>query len=531
MDELITKKKKNSLLFSDAARKKLFEGIDITAKAVGSTMGPKGKTVLIQEDEKAPIVTKDGVTVSRSIHLKNNIEAMGSELIKQAAIRTNDMAGDGTTTATVLAHSLVQNGLKMMSSGHDAIELKKDMERVVKDVCEKIKLSSKKIESFEEIVHVGTISANGDKNVGEIIAQAVEKVGRMGVITVEEAKGTETSLHVVDGLLFGSGYLSPYFITNQEKMNVTYENAKVLVTDKKIDSLQSIVGILEWIHKQSLPLIIIAEDVDGDALQGAVLNKIKSGLKIVAVKAPHYGKMRHETLEDIAVVTGATLISSQTGEDISKITPEKLGTCKKIQVDSKSTVLIGQDSRKEEIKQRANELAEQLEDPTLNEIEKNNLKTRIAKLSKGIGVIKVGGSTELEMIELKYRIEDALNATWAALDEGVVEGGGLALYNIAKEIKETSPGVTLVKNACLEPFRKIVTNAGLSVTHELDRIEKAKKKNKKAGLDVATGMIVLDVFEKGIIDPAKVPRVALENAASVAGVFLSLDAIVFEEDD
>lgn len=533
MDKINNSKKKNKLIFSHEAREKLFRGIDQTAQAVGTTMGPKGKTVLIQEDDKMPIVTKDGVTVCRSIQLSDPVEAMGSELVKQAATRTNDVAGDGTTTATVLTHALVSEGLKMLTAGHDSIELKRELEVVVREISDKIRLRSKKIKSHDEIVHVGTISANGDKDVGKIIAYAVDKVGQSGIVTVEEARGTETSVHVVDGMMFPNGFLSPYFVTNPEKMSAVYENCYVLVTDKKIDSLQSIVGILEWIHGKSASLLIIADEVAGDALQGIVLNKVKSGLKVVAVKAPSYGKMRQSTLEDIALMTGATFISSQTGEDLSKISHEKLGQCRKVNVDSKSTIIVGLGQNKSEIEKRVEELEYQLDDPSLTELEINNLKTRIARLSKGIGVIRVGGTTEFEMLELKYRIEDALNATWAALSEGIVEGGGIALYDVSQGIKSNTPGARLVKNACVKPFEKIVRNAGLSPTDQLNKLMRTRKRNKLAGIDVSTGKIVKNVFEVGIIDPAKVVRVALENAASVAGTFLSLNAIVYnpEKDD
>lgn len=528
MDNINFQKRRNRLLFSDSAREKLFKGIDLTARAVGTTMGPKGKTVLIQEGDHSPIVTKDGVTVCKSIQLEDPVESMGSELVKQAASKTNELAGDGTTTATILTHALVKEGLKMVSARHDAIELKNDMERIVDEVIKNLRERSKKVSTHEEIVHVATISANGDRKIGEIIANAVEEVGRNGVVTVEEARGTKTTVHVVDGMVFSNGYLSPYFVNNPEKMCVTYENTLILVTDKKIDSLNSIVGILQAVHGSNQSLMIVADDVTGDALSGIVLNKVKSNLKVVAIKAPSYGKMRQATLEDLAIMTGATFVSAQMGTDMSKIGREHLGTCKKINVDSKSTIIVGSTDTKDDVKKRVSDLEIQLNDPTLTDLERDNLKTRIARLSKGIGVIKVGGTTELEMIELKYRIEDALNATWAALDEGIVEGGGLALYESANAVKDETPGALLVKEACKRPFSEIVRNAGLSPTDQFNKLINSRRRNKHSGIDVSTGKIVKDVFERGIIDPTKVERIALENAASIAGTFLSLDAIVYD---
>jgi chaperonin GroEL len=519
------------VIFKNDARRQLFAGIEIAAEAVSTTLGPKGKTVLIQRKGEAPIVTKDGVTVSKSIKLKDPVKRMGAELIREAASQTNEIAGDGTTTATVLTHAMVKEGLKLLEAGYPSRELCKGIEIARARVDAELVSAAKRLTTSEEIAQVGTISANGDRKIGDLIAAAMDKVGRDGIITVEDAKGMATTLEVVEGMQFDRGYLSPYFVTNQDRMNVVYNDAKVLLTDKKLNNLRELVPILEKVMQGRNPLVIIAEDVEGEALQGLVLNRVNANLPVVAVKAPGYGQHRHDLLSDISVLTGAKLVSASTGLKLESLTLKDLGNLKRVVVDAKSTTLVGTGAERPLVDTHVANLRSQLEDVTLSTDEVAKLKVRIAKLASGVAVIRVGGATEVEMIERKYRIEDALNATRAAAEEGIVPGGGMALGTIAAAgldeglSQEESMGAAIVKRACLAPLRRIAENAG--VTPEV--VLRELLLNPGKGYNAATGEYV-DLIAAGVIDPVKVTRTALKNAASVATTFLSLDAVVFEEE-
>lgn len=525
----------SEILFGKEAREKLYAGLETAAKAVTTTMGPKGKTVVIKTgDGSVPIVTKDGVTVSKSIKLKDPAQKIGADLLKEASSRTNDVAGDGTTTSSMLTWSLVEEGLKSLNNGNDAIELCKGIEAASGLVLLNLKATAKPINDKEWIVNVGTISANGDKAIGELIAEAMEKVGRDGIITVEEATGMTTNLEVVEGMQFDRGFVSPLFVTNPEKMNVIYNDCLVLLTDKKITTIREMVPLLETIQRNSKPLLIIADDIEGEALHALAVNKVQNVLKVVAIKSPGFGSLKEQLLEDIAVLTGASIVSDKRGTSLEKVTLKDLGKAKKITVDAKSTVIVGNGSTKENIDEHITNLKAQCEDIKLPIDEKAILKNRIAKLSAGAAVIRVGGSTEVEMKERKYRIEDALNATVAAVDEGICAGGGMALLIVRdclNELKKSDHstsfknGVEIVYKSCSAPFKKIVENAG--IIPEMILLELSKIENKDMGYNAATGDIV-NMIEAGIIDPAKVTRTALENAVSVANTFLTLDAVVIE---
>jgi len=523
------------IIFATDARKQLYAGMKLAAEAVSTTLGPKGHTVIIQRPNQSPLVTKDGITVSRSIRLKDPVQRMGADLIREAAAQTNETAGDGTTTATVLTFALVEAGLKLVESGYDRQHVCRGIERGARFINDMLLNGAKLVVTSEEIAQVGTISANGDKEIGRLIAQAMERVGRDGIITVEDAKGMATTLDVVEGMQFDRGYLSPYFVTDMERMRAMYENARILVTDKKLSNLKELVPLLESVSRAQQPLLIIADDVEGDAMSGLVLNRVKGSLKVIAIKAPGYGQHRNELLKDICVLTDATLVSASTGTSLEKFDQKWLGTCKKVAADAKTTTLVGTNTVKAFVDQHVAELRAQLEDVTLTEEDRSKLRVRVARLASGIAVIRVGGATEIEMIERKYRIEDALNATRAAAQEGIVPGGGQALLQcgllLSKEAKEESTerdeaaGVEIMAKACLAPLRKIVENTGVSsdvIIHQL----LAQAGN--TGYNAASGAFE-DLVAAGIIDPCKVTRTALKNAVSVAVTFLSLDAVIFEE--
>jgi chaperonin GroEL len=532
--------KKTRVVFSTEARRELFAGLEVTAEAVSSTLGPKGKTVLIQNNEGAPIITKDGVTVSKSINLKNPLRRMGSEMIREAASRTNDVAGDGTTTSTVLTHAMVKSGLKLLEAGYSSQDLCEGINYATGIVLTHLRDSAKQLTTSEEISQIGTISANGDRNIGELISTAMEKVGRDGIITVEDAKGMSTTLEIVEGMQFDRGYLSPYFVTNHEKMNVSFSEAKVLLTDKKISSLKELIPVLEKTMQSRTPLLIIADDVEGEALQGLVVNKLNANLQIVAIKAPGFGKHREELLNDISILTGAKLISTTTGTKLETAVLSDLGVLKTVVVDAKTSTLVATGTTRNMVEEHVNDLRQQLSDITLSSDEVTKLKVRIAKLASGVAVIKVGGATELEMVERKYRIEDALNATKAAADEGIVPGGGMALFNALENLNASltedltqakKAGVSIIQDACLAPIRRITQNAGQTpevTIKELQRLDSSFKS--VSGYDASTDKFV-DMIQTGIIDPVKVTRTALKNAASVATTFLSLDAVIVEEED
>lgn len=533
------------IVFSGDARKQLYAGIKLAADAVGCTLGPKGKTVLIQRQGQAPLVTKDGVTVSKSIKLKDPVKRMGAELIREAASQTNEVAGDGTTTATVLTAALVEAGLKLVEAGYSPLMVCRGIEHGASLVQAMLVEGAKKIVTSEEIAQVGTISANGDAAIGQLIAEAMEKVGRDGIITVEDAKGMATTMDVAEGMQFDRGYLSPYFVTDAERMRAVYENAFVLVTDKKISSLKDLIPILEQVMRMQKPLLIIAEDVEGEAMTGLVINRVKGQLPVVAIKAPGYGQHRAELLNDICVLTGATLVSAATGVSLEKTTPQQLGQCKKFVTDAKTTTLVGTGATKASVDKHVSELRAQLEDVTLAEDEKNKLRIRIAKLASGVAVVRVGGATEVEMVERKYRIEDALNATRAAAEEGIVPGGGSALYRCSAALladpsldsldREEYAGIEAVATACQAPLRKIISNTGAPVDGILKELEYRNNPVAGAagevppmGYNAATGKFE-NLVAAGVIDPVKVTRSALKHAVSVATTFLSLDAVVYDE--
>lgn len=526
------------VVFAQEARRELFAGLCTTAEAVMCTLGPKGKTVLIQKEGGTPIITKDGVTVSKSINLKDPLKRMGSEMIREAASRTNDIAGDGTTTATVLTYAMVKSGLKLLEAGYSAQDLCAGIDFATKNVLEHLKSSAKQLTTSEEISQVGTISANGDRNIGDLIAQAMDQVGRDGIITVEDAKGMSTSLEIVEGMQFDRGYLSPYFVTNSEKMNVVFQDAKVLLTDRKISTLKELIPILEKTMQNRMPLLIIADEVEGEALQGLVLNKLNASLQVVAIKSPGFGKHREELLNDISILTGAKLISPTTGIKLESITLQDLGTLKKVVVDAKGSTLVATGATKDSVEKHVKDLRFQMQDVTLSIEELTKLKVRIAKLASGVAVIKVGGATELEMIERKYRIEDALNATRAAADEGIVPGGGMALFNALETIAEdqlvnlnqgVKAGVSIVSDACLAPLRRIVHNAGGSGDVVFNELARLKQVEPLLGYNAAKSSYE-NLIHAGVIDPVKVTKTALNNAASVASTFLNLDAVIVEEE-
>lgn len=532
---------RTKVIFSSDARKSLFKGLELVAEAVSCTLGPKGKTVLIQNGETAPIVTKDGVTVSKSIKLKDPVARMGAQLIKEAASQTNDSAGDGTTTATVLTHAMVKSGLKLLEAGYSSKQLCSGIEKATKTVSDMLRDASKQLTTSDEIAQIATVSANGDATVGQLIADAMSKVGHDGIVTVEEAKGMSTVLDVVEGMQFERGYLSPYFVNNSEKMHASYTDAKVLLADHKLNSMRDLLPILEKIAQNRTPLLIIADDVEGEALQALVLNKVNGSLPVVAIRSPGYGSHKEELLRDISVLTGAKIASSSTGNKVNQLTFSDLGSLKRFVVDAKTTTLVASGNTKEAVSKHAQELKTQLQDITLTADEIVKLRTRIAKLSNGVALIKVGGTTEMEMIERKHRIEDALHATRAAMEEGIVPGGGTALfkiwYRLNAELKEGSidPGESIVLDACLSPIRRITNNAGISADVVINELSKSKSIGDKQfepgefGYNAADGTYN-DMVNIGVIDPVKVTRTALKNASSVAMTFLSLDAVVVEED-
>jgi len=524
------------IVFSKDARKKLYNGLRLAAEAVSCTLGPNGKTVLIQNGDNSPIITKDGVTVSKSVKLSDPLEMMGAQLLREAASQTNDIAGDGTTTSTVLTHALVKEGIKLLDAGYNSKKLCFGVDIATKSITKLISEMSTPVESSDKICQIGIISANGDVKIGEIISEAMDKVGRDGIITVEDAKGTLTSLDIVDGMQFDRGYLSPYFVTNNEKMHALYQDAYVLVTDKKVSTLKDLIPILESVVQTRKPLLIIADDVEGEALQGLVLNRVKTQLQIVAIKAPGFGPSRTDYLNDICILTGATLISSMNGTTLDKVTIKELGISKKIVVDAKSTTIVGLESTRSKVNQHVNDLRTRSEDITLGPEELSFLKMRIARLASGVAVIKVGGATEIEMIERKYRIEDALHATKAAAEDGIVPGGGSALFYASEKAKESLltnnhdrdvlAGIEMVLKACKYPLRRIVENSDRSP----DVVEEEMSRNISArlGYDAATNQFI-DLVSAGIIDPAKVTKTALKNSISVAKLFMTLDAVVLNE--
>ena len=515
--------------FSDDARNKLYQGIKKLNDAVKVTMGPRGRNVLIQKSFGAPSITKDGVSVAREIELSDPIEDMGASLVKEVASQTADEAGDGTTTATVLAHAIFKEGLRNITAGANPIEVKRGMDKAAAAIIDELKKASREVNDKKEIEQVASISANSDASIGAIIAEAMDKVGKDGVITVEEAKGINDELEVVEGMQFDRGYISPYFVTNTEKMQVELENPYILLTDKKISTLKDLLPILEEVQKSGRPLLVIAEDIDGEALTTLVLNKLRGILNISAVKAPGFGDRRKAMLEDIAVLTGGEVITDELGKSLDTTTLDSLGVAGSVVIDKDNTTIVNGVGSKELIDARVAQIKTQIED-TSSDYDKEKLQERLAKLSGGVALIKVGAATETEMKEKKDRVDDALSATKAAVEEGVVIGGGSALVRAGAKVTleltgDEAIGFDIVKRAIQAPIKQISENAGFDAGVVANEV--SKQKNENFGFNAATGEYV-DMFEAGIIDPVKVERVALQNAISVSSLLLTTEATVVD---
>jgi chaperonin GroEL len=515
--------------FGADAREKMLRGIDILADAVQVTLGPKGRNVVIDKSFGAPRTTKDGVTVAKEIELADKFENMGAQMVREVASKTNDIAGDGTTTATVLARAIVREGSKSVAAGMNPMDLKRGIDQAVEAVVADLKKRSKKVKSNDEIGQVGTISANGDKEVGDMIAQAMAKVGNEGVITVEEAKGLVTELDVVEGMQFDRGYISPYFITNPDKMVAELNDAMILIHEKKLSSLQPMLPVLEAVVQSGRPLLIIAEEIDGEALATLVVNKLRGGLKVCAVKAPGFGDRRKAMLEDIAIVTGGQVISEDIGIKLENVKLDMLGKAKTVKVDKDNTTIIDGAGQKKDIQSRVAQIKAQIEETT-SDYDKEKLQERLAKLAGGVAVIRVGGATEVEVKERKDRVDDALNATKAAVEEGIIPGGGTALLYAAKALKDLAgdnedqtQGINIVRRAIQYPIRQIVSNAGQEASIVVGKLN--DQKSNTFGYNAQTGLYV-DFIEAGIVDPTKVVRVALQNAASVAGLLITTEAMI-----
>lgn len=519
------------IVFSDQARQQIKQGVDKLANAVKTTLGPKGRNVVISSSFGVPHSTKDGVTVAKAIELKDPIENLGAKMVQEVASKTADHAGDGTTTATVLAQSIYSEGVKAVVAGMNPMDIKRGIETAVKQVVKSIKDQSKEVKHNEEIAQVATVSSNGDKDLGNMIAHAMDKVGKEGVISVEEAKGMETTVDVVEGMQFDKGYMSPYFVTNPDKMLCEFENPYILITDSKISNVQSIVPLLENVSQSGRPFLIIAEDIDGDALSTLVINRLRGGLKICAVKAPGFGESKKETLLDIATLTGATLVSEEMGMKLENTSIQMLGTCKKVTSSKEKTTIVDGSAEKEDVEQRISEIRHQIKSAKL--YGKEQLQERLARLAGGVAVIRIGGSSEIEVKEKKDRIDDALCATRAAVEEGIVCGGGVALLNAIKtldkcqgENQDQQSGISIIKKALETPLRQICSNSGVDGAVIVGKI--LENKDEKFGYDAYKGEYK-DMFKNGIIDPAKVVRSAIEDAASVAGILITTECVISDE--
>ncbi|MEO6694486.1 MAG: chaperonin GroEL [Ignavibacteria bacterium] len=518
------------ITFNTDARAALKRGVDTLANAVKVTLGPKGRNVVIDKKFGAPTVTKDGVTVAKEIELDDPIENMGAQMVKEVASKTSDVAGDGTTTATVLAQAIYREGLKHVTSGANPMDLKRGIDMAVIELVKGLKEISSPIKESKEIAQVGSISANNDTYIGDLISQAMDKVGKDGVITVEEAKGTETAVDVVEGMQFDRGYLSPYFVTNAESMEAELEDPYILIHDKKISTMKDLLPILEKTAQSGRSMLIIAEDIDGEALATLVVNKLRGTLKICAVKAPGFGDRRKAMLEDIAVLTKGTMISEEQGFKLENATVAYLGTAKRVVVDKDNTTIVEGAGAPEDIKKKVNEIKAQM-DKTTSDYDKEKLQERLAKLSGGVAVLKIGASTEIEMKEKKARVEDALHATRAAVEEGIVPGGGVALLRVSSKLDslkdanhDIMTGISIIKRAIEEPIRQIVENSGLEGSVVINKVKEGKG---NFGFNAATE-VYEDLVKSGVIDPTKVTRIALENAASVAGLLLMTEATIVE---
>ncbi|MGB3273198.1 MAG: chaperonin GroEL [Xanthobacteraceae bacterium] len=517
--------------FAGDARDRMLRGVDILANAVKVTLGPKGRNVVIDKSFGAPRITKDGVTVAKEIELEDKFENMGAQMLREVASKTNDKAGDGTTTATVLAQAIVKEGAKSVAAGMNPMDLKRGIDIAVAAVIKDIEKRAKAVASSAEVAQVGTISANGDATIGKMIAQAMQKVGNEGVITVEEAKSLETDVEIVEGMKFDRGYLSPYFITNAEKMIAELEDAYVLLHEKKLSGLQAMLPVLEAVVQSGRPLLIIAEDVEGEALATLVVNRLRGGLKVAAVKAPGFGDRRKAMLEDIAILTGGQLISEELGIKLENVTIQSLGRAKKIVIDKENTTIVGGAGKKKDIEARVQQIKAQIEETT-SDYDREKLQERLAKLAGGVAVIRVGGATEVEVKEKKDRVEDALNATRAAVQEGIVPGGGAALLRAKKAVgrinndnADVQAGINIVLKALEAPVRQIADNAGVEGSIVVGKI--LDNKSETFGFD-AQNEDYVDLVAKGIVDPAKVVRTALQDAASVSGLLITTEAMVAE---
>src|SRR3954468_19315772 len=517
--------------FSTDARDRMLRGVDILANAVKVTLGPKGRNVVLDKSFGAPRITKDGVTVAKEIELEDKFENMGAQMLREVASKTNDTAGDGTTTATVLAQAIVREGAKSVAAGMNPMDLKRGVDIAVQAVVKDIEKRAKKVSSSAEVAQVGTVSANGDTQVGKMIAQAMQKVGNEGVITVEEAKAMETEVDIVEGMQFDRGYISPYFVTNAEKMLAELEDAYILLHEKKLSGLQAMLPVLEAVVQSGKPLIIIAEDVEGEAIATLVVNKLRGGLKVAAVKAPGFGDRRKAMLEDIAILTGGQLISEDLGIKLENVNVSMLGRAKKVVIEKEKTTIINGAGKRKDIEARVQQIKAQIEETT-SDYDREKLQERLAKLAGGVAVIKVGGATEVEVKEKKDRVEDALNATRAAVEEGIVPGGGVALLRAKKAVgkiqnenADVQAGINIVLKAIEAPIRQIAENSGVEGSIVVGKI--LENKSETYGFDAQTEDYV-EMFDKGIVDPAKVVRTALQDAASVAGLLVTTEAMVAE---
>ncbi|WP_407180002.1 chaperonin GroEL [Bradyrhizobium sp. STM 3562] len=515
--------------FSTDAREKMLHGIDILANAVKVTLGPKGRNVVLEKSFGAPRITKDGVTVAKEIELEDKFENMGAQMVREVATKTSDQAGDGTTTATVLAHAIVREGAKAVAAGMNPMDLKRGIDLAVDAVVEELKKNSKKLTSNEEIAQIATISANGDKEIGRFLADAMKKVGNEGVITAEEAKSLQTELEVVEGMQFDRGYISPYFVTNSEKMRVELEDAYILIHEKKLSSLQPMLPLLEAVVQSGKPLLIIAEDVEGEALATLVVNRLRAGLKVAAVKAPGFGDRRKAMLQDVAILTGGNFISEDLGTKLEKVTLNMLGRAKRVMIDKDNTTIVSGAGKKSDIEARVRQIKTEIEETT-SDYDREKLQERLAKLAGGVAVIRVGGATEVEVKERKDRVDDAMHATRAAVEEGILPGGGVALLRATSAFSKLKPanedqrhGIETVKRAITWPARQIAENAGEEASLVLGKI--LENKEYAWGFDAQTGEYG-NLFAKGIIDPTKVVRSALQDAASIAALLITTEAMV-----
>ncbi|MDW8245816.1 MAG: chaperonin GroEL, partial [Sandaracinaceae bacterium] len=517
------------ILYESHARERILKGVNALADAVKVTLGPRGRNVLIEKSFGAPMVTKDGVTVAKEIELKDKFENIGAQMVREVASKTGDVAGDGTTTATVLAQAIYREGSKMVAAGHNPMDIKRGIDKAVDAIVKALREMSKNTRDPREIAQVATISANGDTTIGKLLAEAMEKVGREGVITVEENKSLETKLEIVEGMQFDRGYISPYFVTDAERMEAVLEDAYILITEKKISGMKDLLPLLEAVARQQKPLLIIAEDVEGEALATLVVNKLRGTLQVAAVKAPGFGDRRKEMLKDIAILTGGQVISDELGLKLENVTLSDLGRAKRVRIDKDTTTIVDGAGKKEEIKGRIETIRRQIEETT-SDYDREKLQERLAKLVGGVAVIKVGAATEVEMKEKKARVEDALHATRAAVEEGIVPGGGVALLRAQSALDnlkvsdEERVGVQIVRRAIEEPLRQIAENAGVDGSIAVQKVKAGKD---GFGYNAMTDTYE-DLFAAGVIDPTKVVRIALQNAASVAGMLLTTEALVAE---